>query len=126
MNRRVLGVVLLMAAAACGGGSKSSASAKASSAASDRDSAAFDERAKDNGTPGWVNRGSGAVATDEKRAFYGVGLFLIEVFIVTVEREEIPFLQPRTPIIWNFIDEKPPWHIGKISVKTCNYRFRET
>ena len=72
MNRWILGVVLLVAAA-CGGGSKSSSSAKAS-AMSDRDSAAFDERAKDDGKPGWVNRGSGAVATDEKRAFYGVGL----------------------------------------------------
>lgn len=74
MKRHLAGLILFAFVAACGGGSKSSSSAKAGSGASDRDSAAFDERAKDDGKPGWVNRGSGAVATDEKRAFYGVGL----------------------------------------------------
>ncbi|MBC7792273.1 MAG: LPP20 family lipoprotein [Clostridia bacterium] len=73
MNSRVLAVLILAATAACAGGPKSRASAKASATA-DRDSTAFDERAKDDGEPGWVNRGSGAVSTDAKRAFYGVGL----------------------------------------------------
>ena len=73
MMRRFVVVVSCAAAVACGGGNKSSTSAKAGQS-SDRDVAAFEDRAHDDGVPKWVSRGSGAINTDGKRTFYGVGL----------------------------------------------------
>lgn len=71
--KRLAVVLLCVAAAACGGSKGSSKSAKADSVNSDRDVAAFEDRAKDDGEPGWVNRGSAAINADGKRVFYGVG-----------------------------------------------------
>ncbi|MEZ0314618.1 MAG: LPP20 family lipoprotein [Myxococcota bacterium] len=72
--KRLAVVLLCSAAIACGSSKGSSTgSAKADGVNSDRDVAAFEERAKDDGEPGWVNRGSAAINADGKRVFYGVG-----------------------------------------------------
>ncbi len=72
--KRLAAVLLCSAAIACGSSKGASkGSAKADNVNSDRDVAAFEDRAKDDGEPGWVNRGSAAINADGKRVFYGVG-----------------------------------------------------
>lgn len=69
----VTALAVALSLVACGGGGKSKSPA-AASATEKRDGAVFEERAEEGGLPGWVNRGSGAVAKEDgRRVFYGVG-----------------------------------------------------
>ena len=64
----VVGTCLLVAA--CGGGGKSSKAARAAIGSPQKGVTTSVER---DGTPGWVRRGSAAISSGGKKAFYGVG-----------------------------------------------------